>query len=120
MLTMMNENNGNQLITNNVLDMGIDLFPVYQHALYGALPPNFEVLYSEYKCAIIEKGNNLSKEYIQNQIRFLDGDIYTPEELNIKNYSVRPEPEFLEYLLQVHYSFRIGEEYFNVPIVGVW
>lgn len=116
---MTNENNVNELLVNNELDMGIDVFPIYQLSLYGSLPPEFNVLYMEYKCKIIEKDNDLQKEYIRDQIRFLDG-VYTPEELNIRNYHVRPEPEFFNFLMMHHFSFRIGKEYHNAPILGVW
>lgn len=117
--TIMNEND-NEVAINNILDMGINMFPIYQKCIHRSLPPEFNELYSEYTAKIIEKDNDLTPEYIRSQIQLLQGKIYTPQELNIPNFTVRPEPEVINFLLTYHYCFKLGNEYLNVPIVGVW
>lgn len=117
--TMMEEKK-NSLITSQVPDMGIDMFPIYRRSMYKKQTPEFAALYEEYLAEILRLDNDLDKEYVRSQIQFIEEGIYVPEELGIEKYKVRPKPEVINFLIMVHYSFRIGKEFFNVPIKGVW
>lgn len=112
--------NNELTLNNSMLDMGIDIFPIYQQCIHRSFPPGFDELYSEYTVKIIEKDNDLSKDSIRSQLQLLRGDVYTPQELNIPVYTVRQEPEVFDFLMTYYYCFRIGKEYQNVPVVGVW